>query len=91
MQHPEQFEKLRLELAAVEDLTDVKALAQVSHLEAVIKEAMRLHPAAMTGGARKTPDSEGVYIKGVFIPPQTTIIAPRWTISQRKRMSPVAG
>lgn len=82
--HPHHFDKLRSELATVSDLTDFRALAAVPHLDAVINEAMRLHPAAMTGGARKTPDDTGVWIRGVFIPPKTTIIAPRYTISRRK-------
>lgn len=84
VQHPEHFDKLRSELAAVSDLGDFRALAAVPHLNAVINEAMRLHPAAMTGGARKTPDDTGVYINGVFIPPNTTIFAPRYTISKRE-------
>ncbi|KUI73113.1 Tryprostatin B 6-hydroxylase [Cytospora mali] len=84
VQHPENFDKLRSELATVSDLTDSRALATVPHLDAVINEAMRLHPAAMTGGARKTPDDTGIHINGVFIPPKTTIIAPRYTISRRE-------
>ena len=82
--HPEHFDILRSQLAEVEDLTDFRALAAVPHLDAVINEAMRLHPAAMTGGARKTPDDQGVWIKGVFIPPKTTIFAPRYTICRRE-------
>lgn len=84
VQHPEHFDKLRSELATVSDLTDFKALAGVKHLDAVIHEAMRLHPAALTGGARKTPEDTGVYVNGVFIPPSTTIFAPRYTISRRE-------
>ena len=66
------------------DLTDIKVLAALPHLNAVINEAMRLHPAALTGGVRKTPDNEGVNIAGVYIPPETTIVAPRYTISRRE-------
>lgn len=84
VQHPNHFDKLRSGLATVSDLTDFRALANVPHLNAVINEAMRLHPAAMTGGSRKTPNDTGVYINGVFIPPNTTIVAPRYTISTRE-------
>ncbi len=83
VQHPEHFAKLHHELAALPDLTDIKVLAKLPHLNAIINEAMRLHPAALTGGIRKTLDT-GVVIGDVFIPPYTTIVAPRYTISKRE-------
>lgn len=69
------------------NLTDSRTLASCCpHLEAVILEALRLYPALPTGGNRKTL-KEGVTIGGVFIPPETTVVAPRWCISRRKSNS----
>lgn len=66
------------------DLTDSRVLASsCPHLEAVIYEALRLYPALPTGGYRKTLD-EGVTVGGTFIPPETTIVAPRYCIARRK-------
>lgn len=66
------------------DLTDSRALAsRCPHLEAVVFEALRLYPALPTGGNRKTL-REGVTVGGVFIPPETTVVAPRYCISRRK-------
>lgn len=65
------------------DVLDLKTLVNLPHLNAVIKEALRLHPALLTGGNRKTSAS-GLTIGGRFIPPHTTIVAPRYTIGRRK-------
>ena len=65
------------------NIEDSRALAQCLHLDAVISEALRLYPALPTGGNRKTT-KDGVTIGGVYIPPETTIVAPRYVISRRK-------
>lgn len=65
------------------NIKDSRALAQCPHLDAVISEALRLYPALPTGGNRKTT-KDGVTIGGVYIPPETTIVAPRYVISRRK-------
>jgi len=65
------------------NIEDPRALAQCSHLDAVISEALRLYPALPTGGNRKTT-KDGVKFGGVYIPPETTIVAPRYVISHRK-------
>lgn len=53
------------------------------HLNAVIQEAMRLHPFLPIGGIRKTTDT-GVTIRDVHIPPHTTVLTPLYTISRRE-------
>lgn len=80
---PRHMEIILREIETI-NLTDSRALAsRCPHLEAVILEALRLYPALPTGGNRKTL-KEGVTIGGVFIPPETTVVAPRWCISRRK-------
>ena len=64
------------------DVTDLKTLVNLPHLNAVIKESLRLTPALLTGGNRKTT-AFGITIGDQFIPPNTTICAPRYTISRR--------
>ncbi|KAL4748735.1 hypothetical protein BDW72DRAFT_214564 [Aspergillus terricola var. indicus] len=59
--------------------TDIQ---QCQHLKAAIYEALRLYPSLPTGGNRKTPRDEGITIAGVFIPPDTTIVAPKFCIGR---------
>ncbi|KAF9876190.1 cytochrome p450 [Colletotrichum karsti] len=80
--HPEHVDKIYEELKDV-DVTDLKTLTSLPHLNAVINEGLRLYPALLTGGARKTTEN-GANIGGTFIPPNTTIIAPRHVISRRE-------
>ncbi|PNP46211.1 hypothetical protein TGAMA5MH_02246 [Trichoderma gamsii] len=78
--HPEHTDQIYEELKDV-DALDLKTLVTLPHLNAVIKESLRLHPALLTGGNRKTSDT-GLTIGGRFIPPHTTIVAPRYTIGR---------
>lgn len=80
--HPEHTDQIYEELRDV-DALDLKTLVNLPHLNAVIKESLRLHPALLTGGNRKT-SATGLTIGGRFIPPHTTIVAPRYTIGRRK-------
>ncbi|KAJ5090124.1 hypothetical protein N7532_008808 [Penicillium argentinense] len=81
--HPEHAEEILREISCI-DIHDSRALAQrCPHLEAVILEALRLYPALPTGGNRKTLEN-GVVIGGRYIPPDTTIVAPRFCISRRE-------
>ncbi|KAI0593477.1 cytochrome P450 [Biscogniauxia sp. FL1348] len=80
--HPEHIDKIRQELADI-CITDIKALATLPHLNAVIQEAMRLHPNLLTGGSRKTTEN-GVKIGNVYIPPHITVITPHYTIARRE-------
>ena len=68
------------------DVRDAKLLSKLPHLDAVIIKTLRLYPALPTGGNRKTPD-RGVTIGGRYIPPHTTIVAPRFSISRRECLS----
>jgi cytochrome P450 len=61
------------------DITDTKVLSRLPHLNAVIQEALRLYTVLPTAGSRKT-GKNGVTIGGVFIPPNTTIVNPRYSI-----------
>lgn len=76
--HPKQAEKLYEELQGV-DIENLNTLESLSHLNALIDETMRLHPAVPTGGYRDTP-AEGMKIGECFIPGNTTIVAPRYSI-----------
>ncbi|KAL9116775.1 MAG: hypothetical protein Q9187_006694 [Circinaria calcarea] len=78
---PATTEKLQAEVAAI-DCSDDKILQKLPYLNGVVNEALRLHPALPTGGYRKTP-SEGAIICGRFVPGDTNIIAPRYTIFRR--------
>ncbi|KAM0521116.1 hypothetical protein ACHAPE_002589 [Trichoderma viride] len=78
--HPEHTDQIYEELRDV-DALDLKTLVNLPHLNAVIKESLRLHPALLTGGNRKT-SATGLTIGGRFIPPHTTIVAPRYTIGR---------
>lgn len=84
--HPEHAEKIRDELVGV-DVTDYRALGRLVHLNAVINESSRLSPTVLTGGARKTGE-KGVTIGDTFIPPHTTIIAPRYSICRSEFIFP---
>lgn len=86
---PEHTDKIVRELKDV-NIEDSRALAQCLHLDAVISEALRLYPALPTGGNRKTT-KDGVTIGGVYIPPETTIVAPRYVISRRKLQPLIRG
>ncbi|KAF4511026.1 hypothetical protein G6O67_002864 [Ophiocordyceps sinensis] len=80
--HSEHADKIFEEVGHV-DATDSGALSGLPHLNGVIKEAMRLYPAVLSGGSRKTMD-QSVMIGGSLIPPHTTIVLPRFTINRRE-------
>ena len=82
--YPEHAEKIHVELTSV-DLHDISALSALPHLNGVINESMRLFPAALTMGTRVTP-KEGLYVEETFIPGNTKIAAPRYSIFRRKSL-----
>jgi cytochrome P450 len=75
---PHHVELIYAELAE-RDIADTKVLSALPHLNAVIQEALRLYTVLPTAGSRKT-GKNGVTIGGVFIPPYTTIVNPRYCI-----------
>lgn len=79
--HPEQQQKLRAEMETI-DVSDLKALRSLPHLNGVINESLRIHPPVPTGGYRQSPD-DGMTIAGQHIPGRTTIVAPRYTLGKR--------
>jgi len=79
--YPEHAEKIYDELTRV-DPHDVNALSALPHLNSVINESMRLLPVALTITTRVTPP-EGIYIEGQYIPGNTKLAAPRYSIHRR--------
>lgn len=82
---PSQQEKLAEELREV-DIYDRVQLRNCAHLNAVINETLRLHPAVPTGGYRVSPP-EGATLnanngKTYYIPGGVTIVAPRYSIQR---------
>ncbi|KAI0141711.1 benzoate 4-monooxygenase cytochrome P450 [Xylariaceae sp. FL1272] len=78
--HPQDALKIQQELIGI-DGADINALSRLKHLNGVINESMRLLPSIPTFGETMTPP-EGLTIDGTFIPGNTKIIAPRYSISR---------
>ena len=83
VRHPEHLQKVQRELDAAGDVEDFAVLQKLPHLNGLINETLRLHPALPTGGLRETPPG-GAMICGRFIPGNIVICAPRYTLSRRK-------
>ncbi|KAL6715385.1 hypothetical protein ACLMJK_006346 [Lecanora helva] len=79
--HQEHTRKIQEELEVSASTHDFAVLQKLQHLNGVINEVLRLHPAAPTGGLRETP-REGAFICGRFISGNVTICAPRYTIGR---------
>ncbi|KAL3476861.1 cytochrome P450 [Aspergillus californicus] len=83
---PAQADKIRDEIVQQgADIHDSNSLARCCpHLEAAILEALRLYPSIPSAGNRKTSSTEGITIAGTYIPPETTVVAPRFVIGRRE-------
>ena len=80
--HPEQLSKLQKELDGLDSVSDFTSLQHAQHLNGIINETMRLHPATLTGNLRETPP-EGAMISGRYVPGNIVICSPRYIISRR--------
>ena len=83
VKHPEHLRKVQMELDAAGDVEDFAVLQKLPHLNGLVNETLRLHPALPTGGLRETPPG-GAMICGRFIPGETVVCAPRYTLGRRK-------
>ena len=82
-QNPRHLKKIQQELDSIASIHDLQSLQALPHLNGVINETLRLHPAVPTGGLRQAPP-EGAYISGRFVPGNTVICAPRYTLARRE-------
>ena len=82
-QNPRHLKKIQQELDSTESIHDLQNLQNLPHLNGTINETLRLHPAVPTGGLRQAP-SEGAHVSGRFVPGNTIICAPRYTLARRK-------
>ncbi|KAI1370979.1 cytochrome P450 [Hypoxylon crocopeplum] len=92
-QKPELQDELRKEIVAtgilktsdqdnpLKEEIDIEALGKLPLMDACINETMRVYSPLPSGGARQTVD-KGVWISGKWIPPNTVVIAPRWSIGR---------
>ncbi len=62
-------------------MSDHEVLKAMPHLNAVINEALRLHPALPSGGLRQTP-KEGLTIAGQYLPGNVIVSAPRYSLGR---------
>lgn len=84
---PQHAEIIREELRSISSIYDSQALKNLNHLNGAINEIPRLHPSVPTGGYRESPP-QGMYIAGRYVPGNTTIVAPRYTMGRRRFSQP---
>ena len=80
--YPEHVSKILAELRDV-DVNNVQKLVALPHLNAVIKETLRLAPPAMTGSPRMT-GPEGLMVGNVWIPGGVKVTAPKYVMHRCK-------
>ena len=81
---PEIVRKLREEVGpmmAVDGAVSHAKIADAEYLNGVINETLRLHPPVPSGVFRDSP-KEGVWIKGTFVPGNTTIRMPGYAMAR---------
>ncbi|KAI0474770.1 cytochrome protein [Xylaria cf. heliscus] len=59
------------------DEIDATSALQLPYLQAVIQEALRIHPSGAQGFPRNSP---GIVIDGHFVPPGTEVYTSAWTV-----------
>ncbi|KAF7985863.1 hypothetical protein HWV62_568 [Athelia sp. TMB] len=89
MDYPEAFLRLRAEVDARfppgNDPSDFNTLANMPFLNACISETLRLLPPPLTGLQRRMPQGEGWAIGKYFIPGETAISVPTFTVHRDPR------
>jgi tryprostatin B 6-hydroxylase len=78
---PEKQAKLRAELESASFPTEARTLQSLPTLNGCIHEALRLHPPLPSGCLRITP-SEGLNIDGRFIPGDSTVLTPAYSLGR---------
>lgn len=91
-QHPKAYRKLQAEMDSAlpaDAPLSHSALSGKPYLEGCLNEVMRLYPAVMSGVPRET-GPRGLTIDGVFIPANTTVSVPTYTVQrgQAQNQSP---
>ena len=84
--YPQDAAKVFQELHEI-DIKDPGKLATLLHMNGLINEAMRLYPAAMTGGSRITPP-EGLQVDEAWIPGGVKVAAPKYSIFRCQFLQP---
>ncbi|KAF5632076.1 cytochrome p450 [Fusarium sp. NRRL 52700] len=86
--HPQVYQKLKKEvdefLKQEDSPNSHSALAKLKYLQAIIDETMRLYPAIPSGLQRITPP-QGLEVDGTFIPGNTIIQTPAYTLNRDER------
>jgi cytochrome P450 len=86
---PEAQQRARRELWAVRNSEEtdfegnMATQARYPFINGCINETLRLYPVVPTGGIRQTV-GENIYVGGRWIPPDTVIVTPRWTLGRRE-------
>ena len=92
--HPEHIARLRAELAPHGGPDGSPPtnheLQNLPHLNAVIHEALRLHPPVPSALQRLTPP-EGLEIDGTFVPGNTCVWTPQWAMGRSTLPYPFPG
>ncbi|KAL6407680.1 cytochrome p450 [Ilyonectria robusta] len=85
--HQEQLKALQTEVDTFsegQEQLDLRGLAKLPHLDAIINEVLRLHPPVPSGLQRMTPP-EGLTIGDTFVPGNTIVQCPTHTMHRDAR------
>ncbi|TFK79340.1 high nitrogen upregulated cytochrome P450 monooxygenase 2, partial [Polyporus arcularius HHB13444] len=88
--HPETYRRLQEEADQFyplgEDACDSRPHREMTYLQAVIYEAVRLYPPIMTSSPRKVPqESSGVHAGSLYLPPGTSFVIPPFALHRDPR------
>lgn len=78
---PKYQQEINTELQGISSLSNIAELQQLPILSSFIDETLRLFPPVPTSFARNSPPN-GIMIEGVYIPPYTTLVTPRYSIGR---------